>query len=701
MIAAPSARDLRRRGLSVPRWVADERVISLVLVTAAACLPRLLLPDLTPFGHDEALEAARARPIWYGARPVESEVTSWWIPDPAGLLYFFSLAEAFPRPAVTRVVLVALANVGAVLVAYGLARRFLGPRVALVAGLLYATSPWAVTFGRQPWVITQPLLTAIMLFSAAMVVARRDHRWIVPFFVAGAAQTQTHLLAVLYGPPVLLTLVLFWRRWVAPPLVPAIGAALVMVAPYALHLWAIRDDILAALSRGGRGITLAPDPTALIQTLWLVSGLNLELKLGFADSGMMALRTPILIAAVVAGALLVGGVLLALLACIRREPGWEAHALLLIWLLAPLALMTWQSSQVYIHYVLVLLPVPFLLMALPIAASWGWAGDAQQRPMIGAPATAALTVLVIVNVASVGAFYVALERALAAPRSSRAPTELQRELNQVELGAKQLGIGELHGLPLRYWQTVADRTRDAARARGVRDVIVVTGIPDDANRSLDRRRKALDYLLGPDLEPRFPLEGLTVLPSGRDALVLAIPEQDLPRLASRGAVRILDAQLPGTNGATRGWLVQARPARDLVSPRVRANAPFDNGVRLIGIDVPPRVSPGQTMTVATYWSVEREMTPEGEDVLPFVELSGTDGAARATVSRGGLPSWEWRPGDVLVQRVALTIPVALPLGEYHLAAGLGSRRDGGRVRLNDPNAGDAFVVTTLTVRQTP
>ena len=706
MIAAPSRPEPRRHGVALPRRLVDERVLSLVLVAAVACLLRLPLPDLTPFGHDEALEAARARPIWFGARPVDSEVTSWWIPDPAGLLYFFALAEAFDRPAVARVVLVALANVAAVLATYGLARRFFGPRAALAAGLLYAVNPWVVTFGRQPWVITQPLLTALMLFAATMVVARRDRRWIVPFFVAGAAQTQTHLLAVLYGPPVLLMLVLFWRRWLAPQLAPAVGAGLLIVAPYALHLWSIRDEIVAALERGNRGVTLVPDPTAALQTFWLVSGLRLDAKLGFPDAAMDLLRGPLLVVAVVVGVLLMTGIALAARACARRAPGWEAHALLLIWLLAPLALMTWQSSQVFIHYVLVLLPAPVVLMALPLAAGRQRADLAPPRPLLGALATGALatgalTLIVAVHVAAIGAFYAALERSLAAPRSEVTPTEYQAALNRVELANKQAGIGELHGLPLRYWQAVADRTRDAARAHGVRDVVVITGIQDDANRHLDRRRKALDYLLGPDLAPRFPLEGLTVLPSARDTIVLAIPEQDLPRAASREAVRVVDAPLPGTSGATRGWLVRARPPRQLVTPRVRADAPFQNGVRLLGMDVPPRAAPGQTVPLATYWRVERESPPDDEDVVPLLELRGADGGTRAAVRRGGLPSQEWRPGDVLVQRVALTVPISLPPGQYRLAAGLVSRADDVPVPLVEPNGDAGYVVTTLTVRPNP
>src|SRR5918992_804473 len=127
--AAPSARPVTWRSAATPRAWPREQLVSAIVVLAVACLLRLPAPDLTPFGHDEALEAARARPIWYGARPVDSEITSWWIPDPAGLLYFFALAEAFPRPALARVELVALANVASVLLTYALARRYFGRRV--------------------------------------------------------------------------------------------------------------------------------------------------------------------------------------------------------------------------------------------------------------------------------------------------------------------------------------------------------------------------------------------------------------------------------------------------------------------------------------------------------------------------------------------------------------------------------------------
>ena len=636
-----------------------------MLVVAA--LPRLPFPDLTPFGHDEALEAERARPIWYGARPVDSEITSWFIPDPAGLLYFFSLAEPFPKPAIARVVLVSTANVVSVVLCYLLGRRFFGARVGIVAGLLYAVNPWAVTFARQPWVITQPLLTTVMLLSAMMVVVRRDRRWIVPFFLAGAAQTQTHLLMVLFGPPVLLTLALFVRRWLSPLLVPAILGAVAIVTPFLLHLWEIRDTIFEALGRGNRGITLAPDGTAALLTSWLISGYNLDRKLGFDDRWMDLLTTPLLVTAVLAAVLLLTGVVVSARACLRRERNWEADALLLIWLLAPLALMSFQSSQVYIHYVLCLVPLPFLVMARGIGALWGGGRGVGLAPVLG--------LILLIQTLAVVAFYAALDRIASAPPAAITATDWQQELNRADLKARQLGIGELHGLPLRYWQTVADQTRAAAQAADVRTVTVVSGIQDEGNRHLDRRRKALSYLLGPDLEPRFPLEGLIVVPTAQDTLFLTLPDQELPRVVQRAATRLAEIPQPGTSSTAGLYRLRARPADDVITLRRRANVPVTDGVRLIVLDTPPQVRPGQTVPMAAYLQIDHPPQPGLAGLVPYVELV-TPGATRhPIVVRGGLDGAEWRPGDLLIQQLSLTAPFDLPDGDYELQLGLAPADD--------------------------
>lgn len=615
--------------------------MSLGVPLALAAALRLPFPRLSPFGHDEALEAIRARPIWYGARPVESEITSWFIPDPAGMLYLFALTEGFDRPAVARVLMMAALNVVAVGLTYAIAARYWGRWAGFAAALTMAVNPWAVTFARQPWVITQPLVTCLMMLAGWRVVVDRDARWIVPFFVAGAIQTQTHLLSVLLGPPVVLTLLLFPRAWFRWQTVVGGILALAIVAPYGLHLWSIRDDVVDALGRGDRGLALGADATAVRLTAWFLSGQGLELKLGVPDSALAALSPLALVPLTLLGGALVVGVA----ACVLWPVPRRADVLLLVWFGVPLGLMTWQSSAVYIHYVLTLLPVLFLLVGRGIAVI------ARQWPT---PALVVLAIAGAPHVVLVAAFYQGLDEMATAPRSNISPTAWQEAANARDAIARRLGVGEIHGLPLDYWQGVADATKPAVA--GVTDVLVMTGIEDDGERHLDKRRKALEYLLGPELQSRFPLDGLTVLPANRRSVLMTIPEQDPPRAATRDALKVMELHQPGTNSATRAWISPGRSVGELVQPRAAANVLFDCGVRALGVDAPARAQPGQSVRLTTYWSIEQAVRLNGRDLTTGVALTDAGGAVRATARRGGLPSAEWRDSDLLVQQITLVVP---------------------------------------------
>ncbi|MFN8524868.1 MAG: hypothetical protein U0821_17370 [Chloroflexota bacterium] len=663
------------------------------LVALAAGLLRLGFADLSPFGHDEALEAIRARPIWWGEFPVESEITSWFIPDPPGMLYFFALAEAFPRPAVARVLLVGLLNVLAVALTFRLTQRYFGLFAALVAGLAYAVNPWAVIFGQQPWVITQPALTAGMLLAACAVVMQRAQRWIVLFFVLGALQTQTHLLMVLFAPAAVLTLALFPRRWLRPAVVPAAVAAVLVVLPYAGHLWSTRDDLITALGRGERGLTLALDGTAARLLTWLLSGQQLQIKLGITAPAVEWLSdASVLLWAPLAAALMVG-LSCSIGACLRRLPAWEAHLLLLLWGLCPLLLMTFQSSAVYIHYVLVMLPVPFVWMGIGAAAVLAWARRARPGAVWPSRAVcAALAMPMVAHAALVCAYYWSLDQWLRAPRTGVSPLAWQAALNQADVRARALGIGEIHGLPLRYWQTVADRTKPVAGSGD--DVVVYTGIQDEGNLHLDKRRKAISYLLGPELVARFPLEGTLIVAGGSEFLVMTVPEQDVPRPAVKDATRVVEVPLPGTSGATRVWQTRAQTAREAVQPRWRSTARFQAGVRLLGMDAPPRAQPGQSLALTTHWYVERRIDPQAPIVVPFVGLIDSDGAPLAEVRRGGLPSDSWLLGDIMSQQATLNVPPDLARGEYRLVVGL-TTPDGFRDQLVEGPPADVGSTATI------
>ncbi len=226
-------------------WLVAES-IGVALLVFIAALPRFIAPELVPFGYDEALEALRARAIALGARPVANEVTSWLLPDPALMLYVYAVVEAVSDPTIARTWLLGAVNTVSVLLAYFWGRSVGGSALGFGTALLYACSPWAIYFGRQPWVNAQPVLTSLMLLSATRVVQYGERRWSLLFFLALGLQMQTHLLGAVLVLPAVLTVLGFVRSW-GISIIPGVVIVAAINAPFAIHLWELKDSVQSTL----------------------------------------------------------------------------------------------------------------------------------------------------------------------------------------------------------------------------------------------------------------------------------------------------------------------------------------------------------------------------------------------------------------------------------------------------------------------
>jgi hypothetical protein len=109
----------------------------------------------------------------------------------------------------------------------------------------------------------------------------------------------------------------------------------------------------------------------------------------------------------------------------------------------------------------------------------------------------------------------------------------------------------------------------------------------------------------------------------------------------------------------------------VITLRRRTNVPITEGLRLVVLDVPTEVGPGQTTPLAAYLLVEDAATLPTGDLAPVVELVDGDGVVRTRARRGGLPLAEWRTGDLLIQQVSVTVPVEFVAGDYGLRLSLG------------------------------
>ena len=519
-------------------------LVPLAIGLLAAAL-RLWAIDLAPFGYDEVDVLGRARAVVDGGLTATGPLTSWGIPDPPGSVYLMAPPSLLPRPALAAAAWAALLNVAAVLMTWWLARRFFGPRVALVAALLYAVNPWAVYFSRRTWAEIVPLYTVVAIWAALEVVCHRRSVWAVPFFVALALQVNTRILALVYAPAALLALALFPRRWGWRW--PLVGVALgtLISLPYLVYVAGHWSELAARLAAGNRGIDFDAQNSAPALLLWTAAGYGLLPASSRAAPWLDPLgRAAGLTLWLVAG-LLLGGLAMTLRAVMRRCR--DAPALLLpgLWLGLPFLTLMAQSSSVYLHYLVALFPAVFLVMGFPLGALLG-----SRRTGLRLVGGATLILLCAVQLATTGALY----RVLAAydPDETRAaPLELRQAAAALPReAADQLGTGERYGveLPLRFWQAVADATRTQAARIGVSDILILAGATDPLTAE---RPAILDYLLRPRLEPRFLQADTLVFPVDRPALVLETPDIDPADTLERFGPRLASIPVPSTNRTGR------------------------------------------------------------------------------------------------------------------------------------------------------
>ena len=145
--------------------------------------------------------------------------------------------------------------------------------------------------------------------------------------------------------------------------------------------------------------------------------------------------------------------------------------------------------------------------------------------------------------------------------------------------------------------------------------------------------------------------------------------------------------------------VQAPPRSWTVPPlEVRTDARLGDEVTLVGADWEPRgetLQPGATLTVTLVWQGEREMETS---YRVFLHLLGPDGSLVAQ-SDGEPAGWTrpttgWVPGEVVVDERVLSLPAALPPGEYRLTVGM--YRYGGP-RLLTPDGTDTLLLMCFQV----
>jgi hypothetical protein len=108
---------------------------------------------------------------------------------------------------------------------------------------------------------------------------------------------------------------------------------------------------------------------------------------------------------------------------------------------------------------------------------------------------------------------------------------------------------------------------------------------------------------------------------------------------------------------------------------------FDGQMTLLGYErLHHAAAPGGSLTLLTYWRVERSVSTP---LRVFLHLLGDTESPVAQHDGLGSPPHRWMPGDLIIQKHTIAIPTDLQEGRYHVQTGL-----------YDPTTGDRLTVLT-------
>ncbi len=342
-------------------------MLAIVLVIAA--LMRLAYPGIVEFKHDEAyLSLLALDALAAGTLPVLGMPSSVGLPNAPASVWLLMIPYKLTNNPLVATMFVALLNVAGVGLLFVLARRLFDRHVAFMAALLYAVNLWAVVYSRKIW--AQDMHTPLLLLAL----------W---FGLLGFMDGR-RVFQVLALPVLLLALQIHYAGWALLPLIAwflivgrkqivwgsltlSVVLAVGVMVPFGVGIWqAVQQnpDLVSSLRSRDGGTGFSPDAVGYNFQLAMGAGWLDEIAPTIAESATRLVGG-------VQGAVMVGtgAVMLAgLIASVRSEHPMANRLLVLLWAGLPIAVFSWQWTQVFVHYFVASIPAWCLLGGL--SATW-------------------------------------------------------------------------------------------------------------------------------------------------------------------------------------------------------------------------------------------------------------------------------------------------------------------------------------------
>ncbi|GAC1301004.1 MAG: hypothetical protein NVSMB27_41360 [Ktedonobacteraceae bacterium] len=404
-------------------WSLTWEIYPIVLVASFLRLYRL---DITEFATDQSVLYRLAYDALHqGLIPVTSNSSSIFTMNPPLHIYILMIPAMFSSDPLWAVVMTALFNVIAVIIAYIFTRRYYGRLAAIIAALLYATAETNIVFSRFIW---QPNMMApfVILFLCALYwgVVERRRGWLFPALLLLGVMYQLHGIAATLVLPLVAALFLApWRAIRLRDILLAFVSLLIIFAPFIV--WEITSnfaDVHTILSVANQHDHIDSKALTLYQRMLnsyyydeRTSTLTYYNPTGKLVSLVISLLPVLDRARQMLVVLLLGGFATAGILVIRsqrkfnplrseealtKKPwrwvnsdspiaspftqlyDWWIHlradpfrcglVVLLVWQIGPLLLLSRHTAPVYMQYLLILLPGQFILIGFFIACTISW-----------------------------------------------------------------------------------------------------------------------------------------------------------------------------------------------------------------------------------------------------------------------------------------------------------------------------------------
>lgn len=334
------------------RW---HHLVVLCVVTAAA-VSRLSRLDLMEFKGDEAgVYRLALHALGYSEPgvgrffPTEGIASSVGIPNTPLFVYLVALPVAVVRSPIAPVALIAAANVVAVWLCYIAGSRIWSRSTGLVASVLFALSPWAIVFSRKLWEQDLlPIVGALFLLELHALAVRRRERAVTTLVILAAVGVQLHFSALVLCGVAAYALVRSRAVVTLRSLSTGLGVAALLWVPFlVLHGTSLLHPRASSVPP-----TIAHRFAHAVHLMAAIGGVD-EL------STLVSWQPP---AAQAASLLLAVGTVVGLALAVRDSRGEirTVRSAALAWYLAPVVLLTLVRTDAFIHYFIVVFPLPFV-----------------------------------------------------------------------------------------------------------------------------------------------------------------------------------------------------------------------------------------------------------------------------------------------------------------------------------------------------